>query len=111
MRSSTRPFLSDLPASDLPALWVAGLRAGDPRAVEAGDRLLAEMARNRSRTVTVRQLEMLRLAADGATYKQIAAELWVTVEDVKSLLGSARLTLEARNTTHAVAVAIRAGLI
>lgn len=52
----------------------------------------------------------LRLVANGSTYEEVAALEGVSRETVKTRLQAARKKLGARSTTHAVALAQRAGL-
>jgi DNA-binding CsgD family transcriptional regulator len=61
--------------------------------------------------LTPREAEVLRLGADGATSEEIAAALHLTEHTVKSHLKRIQGKLGARNRTHAVAVALRSGLI
>ena len=89
--------------------WISGLRSGDPRAIEAMERLI--MGIGRTPEITDRQLDTLVLAASGATYAEIGRALWVSAETVKVTLARCRAVLEARTTTQAVATAIRKGLI
>jgi DNA-binding CsgD family transcriptional regulator len=53
----------------------------------------------------------LHLCADGFTREEIAAKLHVGPETVKSQSNQIRAKLGARNITHAVAIAIREGVI
>jgi DNA-binding CsgD family transcriptional regulator len=53
----------------------------------------------------------LALAAEGLTTKEIAREAGRSPETVKQALHNTRVRLSARDTTHAVAIAIRHGLI
>lgn len=55
-------------------------------------------------------LVLERMAA-GHSFESAGADLLIGRETVKSHLSEARRRLVARNTTHAVAMAIRAGLI
>lgn len=59
----------------------------------------------------LRHVQCLRLAAEGHNSAQIARKLHVSECTVKSDLGRARQALGARNTTHAVALGVAAGLI
>ena len=61
--------------------------------------------------LTTRQLEVLRLAADGLLKKQIAHQLELSLETVKTHQKLLRVKLGAHNLTHAVAIAFRRGLI
>lgn len=58
-----------------------------------------------------RQLDVTRLVADGLTNEEIGALLYVTAPTVRVHLQHACERLGARNRTHLVALAIRAGLI
>lgn len=61
--------------------------------------------------LSVREKEALQLASDGCSLSEIGCEMGVSQSTVKTLLVRARRKLNARNTTHAVAIAIRCGLI
>lgn len=61
--------------------------------------------------MTTRQLGCLRLAADGLTNRQIGNRLDVSTWTVKNDLIAVRTILRARNTTHALAIAMRNGLL
>lgn len=58
-----------------------------------------------------RQREVLRLAALGYSDQEIAGVLFLSVWTVRDYLRTARAALGARNTTHAVAVALGNNLI
>ena len=92
--------------------WLDGLRDGDPRAVQAADRLLAHMSVvSAQATLTARQTEVLGLVAEGLSKKEIARELWLSEETVKFHMKWVLLRLNARNSAQAVATAFRLGLI
>jgi DNA-binding NarL/FixJ family response regulator len=61
--------------------------------------------------LTNRELQILRMAADGLTNKQIGEQLFVSVGTVKSHLDNIYRKLEASDRAHAVAVALRRGLL
>ncbi|WP_408996788.1 LuxR C-terminal-related transcriptional regulator [Streptomyces scabiei] len=61
--------------------------------------------------VTRRQVEILRLAANGKTNQAIAHFLGVSKETVKSQLRAVYPKLRVSDRTQAVAVAIRVGLL
>lgn len=61
--------------------------------------------------LTGRELECLRLTADGLTAAQCAREIGITVHTVNYHLNNAGRKLEGRNKIHAIAKAMRAGLI
>lgn len=56
-------------------------------------------------------LAVLRCYAAGMEWMETAATLGISPETVRTHLREARLRLRAKNTTHAVAEAIRAGLL
>lgn len=60
---------------------------------------------------TERELEVLRLYAAGMTQQAVGEQLYVCTDTVKQALRSVRFKLGARNTTHAVALAVGHGLI
>ena len=61
--------------------------------------------------LTPAQLEVLREAAAGRTMSEIAAAQGRSPSTVKDHLDRARVRLRARNVTHAVAIALRRGVI
>lgn len=61
--------------------------------------------------ITRRQVDILRLAANGNTNRAIARQLGVGEETVKTQLQTAYRKLRAKDRTQAVAVALRLGLL
>jgi DNA-binding CsgD family transcriptional regulator len=61
--------------------------------------------------MTSRQLQVLRLFAMGRTSIEIAAELGISVSTVEAHLSGARESLGAKNSTHAVYLACKKGLV
>ncbi|WP_405461559.1 helix-turn-helix transcriptional regulator [Streptomyces sp. NBC_00101] len=61
--------------------------------------------------LTARRLDVLRLAANGYTNAEIARELWISEDSVKSHMRLAYEQLGARDRAHAVAVCLVRGLI
>lgn len=61
--------------------------------------------------LTARQMDILRLVAEGKENKQIADQLVVTLDTVKSTVRNAMHRLGARNRAHLVALAARLGLL
>lgn len=62
-------------------------------------------------SITRRELELLRLAANGNTNEMIARHLAITKDTVNGTLRRSYLKLGARDRTHAVAIALIRGLI
>ena len=71
----------------------------------------APITRHEEHEPTLRELEVLWYYAHGLRYRAVADELGITVHTVKSLTQSAYQKLGARNCAHAVAIAIRRGLL
>jgi DNA-binding NarL/FixJ family response regulator len=61
--------------------------------------------------LTARELEILRLVATGQTNKEIAVQLFISSDTVKGHLESVYRKLGVSDRAHAVAVAIRNGLV
>jgi DNA-binding NarL/FixJ family response regulator len=61
--------------------------------------------------LTARELMILRMVAEGLTNTEIAAELRIGRETVKTHVGNILAKLGARDRTHAVTVAYRTRLI
>jgi len=61
--------------------------------------------------LTDRQLDVLGLLARGLTYERTGELLGISLHTVKEVAHGARSRLQARNTAHAVAIALREGLI
>ena len=61
--------------------------------------------------LTPREIQILRRIADGRDLREIAEELGTTPGTVKNQLSSCFRKLGARDRTHAVMLAIRAGVI
>ncbi len=87
----------------------AGGRHFDEVVVKA---FLSDEQRARDKDLlTPHELEILRMIAAGATNRQVALHLFVSVETVKSHLEAIYRTLEVSDRAHAVAVAMRKGLL
>ena len=63
------------------------------------------------RPLDINELSALRLFANGRTADEIAAELGMSKSMVQHYLRVAARKLGARNRVHAVAIAVRNGLI
>ena len=61
--------------------------------------------------LTPRELEVLRLLAEGYSAKEVALKLDITSRTVESHIDKLRLKTRARNRTHLVAQAIQLGLL
>lgn len=87
------------------------------RAVHAGRKtvspaIAAEMAEHSSLdSLTVNEVDVLRLVAQGHANKEVAARLSITEEAVKSRVKNILSKLHANDRTHAVAIGLQRGII
>jgi DNA-binding NarL/FixJ family response regulator len=87
------------------------------RAVHAGQRrvsseVAAEIAEHSTDdALTPREVDVLRLVAKGNANKEIAAQLSLTEETVKSHIRNILSKLQANDRTHAVAIGVKRGII
>jgi DNA-binding CsgD family transcriptional regulator len=83
------------------------------RDVARVERALGRIRRDVDATklLTRRQRQALQRMSHGLTYEEAAAELGIGLETVKEHMKGARSRLNALNTNHAIAEAIRLGLI
>ena len=61
--------------------------------------------------VSSREQQVLELRAEGLTAREISERLWISEETVKCYLKRINTKLEARNSTHAVTIGFRTGLL
>jgi DNA-binding NarL/FixJ family response regulator len=61
--------------------------------------------------LTTREQQVLRLIADGHATREVARELSYSERTVKSIVHDVVMKLDARSRSHAVAHAVRDGLI
>lgn len=61
--------------------------------------------------LTARECEVLRLAANGYTSKEIAQQIDIAHRTVERHIENARLKLGARNRAHLISKALKAGLL
>jgi DNA-binding NarL/FixJ family response regulator len=73
--------------------------------------LLPHVERQRREALTPREIEVLRLMADGHDTAEIAVQLCYSERTVKNVLYGITSRLKLRNRSHAVAYALRAGMI
>jgi len=87
------------------------------RAVHAGQKrvsseIAAEIAEHSTdNALTPREVDVLRLVAKGNANKEIAAQLSLTEETVKSHIRNILAKLDANDRTHAVAIGVKRGII
>ncbi|MCQ9183294.1 response regulator transcription factor [Streptomyces sp. IBSBF 2953] len=98
---------------------VAEGRASLPSAVQGRvldqlDRIQREVLGPRGLTasgLSSREIEVLRMLADGRTLSEIAAELSYSERTIKNILSAAQIRLGLRNRVQVVSYAIRSGVI
>lgn len=73
------------------------------------ERLLQE--RMGGETPTTQQLRVLDLAAEGKTYKEIAAALFISESTVRFHIQKLKVKLGAKNKTELITIAIRKGFV
>jgi DNA-binding CsgD family transcriptional regulator len=61
--------------------------------------------------LTPREVECLRMLADGESTKRIAYRLGISAKTVQHHVAAARTKLGGRNSVHVVAIAMSAGLL
>jgi DNA-binding NarL/FixJ family response regulator len=113
-------LLKDVTADELVAA-VRVVAAGDALLAPAiTRRLIAEVVRLRPRpagrptnadVLTVRETEILRMVAEGLSNAEIAAQLTISDETVKTHVSRVLLKLDLRDRTQAVVYAYESGLI
>ena len=137
MRGRSRPRILVLTATDDQDLVLEAVRAGAHgyilksasrneligaiRRVAGGDQyydsvvakafLRGDQRQRDSGLLTAREIEILRLAADGLTTRDIAARLFLSSSTVKSHLDNIYRKLDASDRAHAVAIALRRNLL
>jgi NarL family two-component system response regulator YdfI len=86
----------------------AGMLVADPREFEA---LLPSYTASETAVLTAREIEVLRMMAEGAANKHIAWKLGISEHTVKFHVASILGKLHAGTRTEAVTIGIRKGLI
>ena len=108
----TRRRLAALVKADPEVVLVAEAEAAD---VVVSERVIATAAPatvpREGAALTPRELDVLRLVAQGLANKEIAAELDLSAHTVKYHLASVLAKLGARSRTEAVSRGIRTGLL
>jgi len=88
---------------------IRGVHAGQKRLSPELATGIAEHATDNA--LTPREISVLTLIAGGNTNKEIAAQLSVTEESVKSYVKNILGKLDANDRTHAVTIAVKRGII
>jgi DNA-binding NarL/FixJ family response regulator len=95
----------------LPAEWLRRLVAGGGAVPADGADASEPVPPTPDRSLSERELLVLRLLADGFSTAEIAAELAYSESTIKLAIHELTTRLQLRNRSHAVAFALRAGLI
>jgi DNA-binding CsgD family transcriptional regulator len=75
---------------------------------------MTSVSTNRPRTahrITSRERDVLELVANGYSTPEIARDLWIAEDTVRTHIKRILVRLDARTRAHAVAIAYREGLI
>jgi DNA-binding NarL/FixJ family response regulator len=108
---ATGYLLKDAPSDELLRAVRLAARGDAALAPEITGRLIRQLTALRRGELNARELQILELVARGKSNKEIADELWVSVETVKSQLEAVRDKLGATDRTNAVFIAASRGLI
>lgn len=108
---ATGYLLKDAPSDELLRAVRLAARGDAALAPEITGRLIRQLMALRRGELNARELQILELVARGKSNKEIADELWVSVETVKSQLEAVRDKLGATDRTNAVFIAASRGLI
>ena len=74
--------------------------------------LLHDRQRSRDqRLLTDHEIEIMRMVAEGATNREVGARMYISPDTVKAHLETIYRKLEVSDRAHAVAVAMRKGLL
>ncbi len=104
-------LLKDAPTEDLLRAVRAAHRGEPVLAPSVAGRLMGRVGRPSRGALSPRELEVLRLVADGATNRQAAARLFISEASVKTHLLHIYAKLGVRDRASAVAEAYRSGLL
>jgi DNA-binding CsgD family transcriptional regulator len=63
-----------------------------------------------ARRITAREREVLALVAEGYSTAEVARELWITEDTVRTHIKRMMVRLEAKTRAHLVTIAFREGL-
>ena len=111
-------LLKDLDPEDLFSMVRAAVREESPVSPALVGRLMAAVREGRPTAVpgadeaalSARELEVLRLVADGLSNREIGAQLWITEGTVKNHVHNALAKLGMDNRIQAAAYIVRQGL-
>ena len=78
---------------------------------DAMNALLSRKATNTQKGLSKREREIMDLLAKGLTGEQVAAQLVLSPETIKTHIRNAMNKLEANTRVHAIAIALREGFI
>lgn len=101
-----------------PVRWLGGYVARINQVIEGGDEppgapgdAAATEARQQTNALSVREVEVVQLVADGATNEEIATRLFLSPRTIQSHVRSAMEKTATRNRTELAVLAVHAGLV
>ncbi|MEV5411862.1 response regulator transcription factor [Thermopolyspora sp. NPDC052614] len=108
---ATGYLLKDAPAEELLRAVRAAHRGEPVLSPSVAGRLIGQVRRPARGVLSPRELQVLRLVADGATNREAAANLFISEASVKTHLLHVYAKLDVRDRASAVAEAYRRGLL
>jgi len=90
-------------------LFVTGSALTFVSSVLTGGRILKYFGSDVAMHLTPRELEVLKLVAEGSSAKEVALELHIAPCTVERHIENARLKTRTRNRAHMIAVAMQGG--
>jgi DNA-binding NarL/FixJ family response regulator len=104
-------LLKDAPHEDIFAAIREISSDGAPLAPKVAARLIKRMRTEETELLSAREIEILRLVADGRSNREIGQQLWISEATVKSHLNRIYAKLDSTDRTAAVTAALRRGII
>lgn len=104
-------LLKDAPHEEIFGAIRTAARGDSPLSPSVATRLMEHLRASEEKTLSSREIEILRLVARGTNNKEIAEKLWISEATVKSHLNRIFDKLGAKDRTAAVTAALRRGII
>jgi DNA-binding NarL/FixJ family response regulator len=108
---ATGYLLKDAPTAELLRAVRAAHQGQSVLSPSVANRLIGQVRKPQRGTLSPRELEVLRLVADGATNREAAAKLFISEASIKTHLLHIYAKLDVRDRAAAVGEAYRRGLL